>query len=106
MLPHLSPSRCWCDDFTSLFNLGRWKVHQVTRSKLMLAGILFSAALAHAQADEGMWTFNNSPIDKIEKAYGFRPDQQWLDHIRLSSVRLAQGCSGSFVSGQGLVQTN
>jgi hypothetical protein len=53
-----------------------------------------------------MWTFNNFPADKVEKAYGFRPDQPWLDHLRLSSVRLAQGCSGSFVSTRGLVQTN
>jgi hypothetical protein len=76
------------------------------RSRLMLAGLVLTAALTSAQADEGMWTFNNFPADKVEKAYGFRPDQPWLDHLRLSSVRLAQGCSGSFVSTRGLVQTN
>ena len=59
-----------------------------------------------AQADEGMWTFNNFPSDKVEQAYGFRPDQAWLDHVRLSSLRLARGCSASFVSPHGLVQTN
>jgi Peptidase S46 len=78
----------------------------VRRSRLTLAGVVLSAALAPAQADEGMWTFNNFPADKLEKAYGFRPDQQWLDHVRLSSVRLARGCSGSFVSARGLVQSN
>jgi hypothetical protein len=48
-----------------------------------------------SHADEGMWTFNNFPADKVQKAYGFRPDQAWLDHVRLSSVRLtgASGCS-------------
>jgi hypothetical protein len=72
----------------------------------MLAGLALAAALTSAQAEEGMWTFNNFPADQVEKAYGFRPDQPWLDHLRLSSVRLAQGCSASFVSAQGLVQTN
>lgn len=53
-----------------------------------------------------MWTFDNVPVDKIAKAYGFKPDQRWLDHVRLSSVRLAGGCSAAFVSPNGLVQTN
>jgi hypothetical protein len=53
-----------------------------------------------------MWTFDNFPSQKVEQRYGFRPTQAWLDHVRLSSARLAQGCSASFVSGQGLVMTN
>ncbi len=57
-------------------------------------------------ADEGMWLYNNPPLDRIEKAYGFRPSQQWLDHLRLSSVRFNNGGSGSFVSADGLVMTN
>lgn len=57
-------------------------------------------------ADEGMWTYNNFPADAVAKKYGFRPDQQWLDNVRLGSARLAQGCSGSFVSKDGLVMTN
>lgn len=76
------------------------------RSMLVLAALVLAAAGALAHADEGMWTFNNFPADKVERAYGFRPDQAWLDHLRLSSVRLAQGCSGGFVSSRGLVQTN
>ncbi len=59
-----------------------------------------------ARADEGMWLLNNLPADQVEKLYGFRPSQSWLDHARLSAVRLAQGCSAAFVSGKGLVQTN
>jgi hypothetical protein len=59
-----------------------------------------------AHADEGMWTFDNVPVERIEKAYGFKPTQAWLDHLRMSSVRLAGGCSASFVSAEGLVQTN
>jgi len=59
-----------------------------------------------ALADEGMWTLNGVPRERIEKAYGFSPPDQWIDHVRLSSVRLAGGCSGSFVSGDGLIMTN
>jgi peptidase S46-like protein len=63
-------------------------------------------ALAPARADEGMWTFDAFPSERVAKAYGFAPDRAWLDHVRLSSVRLARGCSASFVSRLGLVQTN
>ncbi|MFV3076020.1 S46 family peptidase [Niveispirillum fermenti] len=59
-----------------------------------------------AQADEGMWTFDNVPAAAIGKSTGFTPDAQWLKKAQLSYVRLAGGCSGSFVSGEGLVMTN
>lgn len=57
------------------------------------------------QADEGMWLFNNPPRAQLKK-YNFDPDQKWLDHVRLSSVRFNSGGSGSFVSPNGLVMTN
>ena len=38
--------------------------------------------------------------------YGFTPSQAWLDHVRASSLRIAGGCSASFISPQGLVMTN
>jgi Peptidase S46 len=63
-------------------------------------------AIQQVSADEGMWTVDAFPADRVEKAYGFAPDQAWLDHVRLSSVRLAFGCSASFVSSLGLMQTN
>lgn len=59
-----------------------------------------------AQADEGMWTYDNFPSDRLKRTHGFAPDATWLKRARLSSVRLAGGCSGSFVSEQGLVMTN
>jgi hypothetical protein len=71
---------------------------------LALAGLLLAPSLA--RADEGMWTFNNFPTAKMSQAYGFAPDQKWLDHVRLSSIRLAHGCSASLVSKDGLVMTN
>jgi hypothetical protein len=72
--------------------------------RLLLVTLLVAPALAGA--DEGMWTFNNFPKDKVEKAYGVKVTDGWLDHVRLSSARLAQGCSASFVSSRGLVMTN
>jgi hypothetical protein len=59
-----------------------------------------------ALADEGMWTFDNPPLEALKKRYDFTPSKQWLDHLRLSSVRFNDGGSGSFVSGTGLVLTN
>src|SRR6266851_8481130 len=59
-----------------------------------------------ASADEGMWLYNEAPKDKIKAKYGFPLTQQWLDHVRLSSVRFNNGGSGSFVSAEGLTFTN
>src|SRR5262245_9068496 len=58
------------------------------------------------RADEGMWTFDNPPLAQLREKYGFTPTKEWLDHLRLSSVRLNAGGSGSFVSPRGLVLTN
>ena len=57
-------------------------------------------------ADEGMWTFDNPPRAQWRERYGFEPSPTWLDHLRLSSVRLNDGGSASFVSGDGLLITN
>ena len=67
--------------------------------------ILLTVSLA-ALADEGMWTFDNPPVKQLKERYGFSPSQEWLDHVRLSSVRFMDGGSGAFVSPNGLVLTN
>src|SRR5215472_610556 len=64
--------------------------------------LLVSAACA----EEGMWTFDNPPTQAIQLKYRFTLTQEWLDHVRLSSVRFNDGGSGSFVSPHGLVLTN
>lgn len=64
------------------------------------------ALSAPARADEGMWTFDGFPAERMTKDYGWAPDQQWLDRVRGAAVRLTGGCSASFVSGEGLILTN
>ena len=59
-----------------------------------------------AWSDEGVWTFDNPPLKQLQDKFHFTPTQQWLDHVRLSSVRLNDGGSGSFVSPGGLLLTN
>jgi hypothetical protein len=70
---------------------------------LLVCAFVFSNL---AVADEGMWLYNEPPKDKIKAKYGFELTQEWLDHIRLSSVRFNNGGSGSFVSADGLTFTN
>ena len=67
-------------------------------------GLLLALPLA-AHAAEGMWTLDNLPLDALAREHGFKPDKAWLDKARLSSARLAGGCSGSFISPDGLVLT-
>lgn len=69
---------------------------------LLLLGALNGGWLA----EEGMWTFDNPPSRQIQEKYGFALTEEWLEHLRLSSVRFNDGGSGSFVSPQGLVLTN
>jgi hypothetical protein len=74
------------------------------RKGLQWIGLLVLCLATSAAADEGMWPFNTVPKTKIKAKYGFEPSQAWLDHLRLSSVRM--GDSGSFVSPNGLILTN
>jgi len=74
------------------------------RTFWLLLGI---AALAPAWvwADEGMWTFDNFPSEAVKKTYDVDVTPAWLDHVRLSTIRLTN-CTASFVSPQGLFLTN
>src|SRR5881392_542201 len=75
------------------------------RSITFLAAVLVTVAPV-IRAEEGMWTFDNPPLNQLAAKYNFHPTQEWLDHLRLSSVRLNDGGSGSFVSPDGLLLTN
>lgn len=53
-----------------------------------------------------MWTLEQAPFDYFEKTYGFRADEKWVEHIRMSALRFSSYCSASFVSPDGLLMTN
>ncbi len=68
--------------------------------------IALAAAAAPLRAEEGMWTFDGFPTDRVRAEYGWAPDKAWLDRVQAAAVRLTGGCSASFVSGEGLILTN
>lgn len=89
--------------------------------KYNLILILISATLLNAQTFMGveldtvkskkfdtgkMWTFEHAPVDYFEETYGFKPDDVWLDDVRLSAAKFASWCSSSFVTEDGLIMTN
>ncbi len=76
---------------------------------ILVLGLLCTLKLTappRAAGDEGMWTFDNPPLKILKEKYGFTMTREWLDHVRLASVRFNDGGSGSFVSSTGLVLTN
>jgi V8-like Glu-specific endopeptidase len=76
------------------------------KSGLFATAALVLLAPGVARADEGMWTFDAFPAARMKAAYGWAPDQAWLDRTRAAAVRLTGGCSASFVSDSGLILTN
>ena len=70
---------------------------------LLISACLTLACSAHA--DEGMWTFHNPPTQLISQKYGVTITPEWLERVRLSTVRLSN-CTASFVSPNGLILTN
>lgn len=80
------------------------RIKLTTLAQFVLLLCIASPLMLHA--DEGMWTFNNFPSRTVGQKYDFAPSQQWLNHVQLSSLRIAEGCSASFISPYGLVMTN
>lgn len=78
-------------------------MRNATRAFLIAGGLVLANPLLAA---EGMWTLDNLPYADLEKNYKFKPTQEWIQKSMRSAVRLAGGCSGSFVSAEGLVLTN
>lgn len=71
--------------------------------KVLALILLFPLA---ALADEGMWTLDNFPSAEVEEKYGVVIDDAWLEKAQLATTRLENGCTGSFVSPEGLILTN
>jgi hypothetical protein len=66
---------------------------------------MLAFASAPASSNEGIWTFDNFPIARMQQELGWAPDQAWLNRAMAGAARLP-GCSGSNVSGNGLILTN
>ncbi|MFN9706340.1 MAG: S46 family peptidase, partial [Planctomycetota bacterium] len=77
-------------------------------AKFALAFVALGASVpaSMARPDEGMWLFDGLPLQVLKEKHNFEPPKDWLDHVRLGSVRFDTGGSGSFVSPNGLVMTN
>ncbi len=73
---------------------------------IVAALVWVTSTLSPARPDEGMWPFDSLPLQQLKEKYNFEPSKDWLDHVRLGSVRFDTGGSGSFVSANGLVMTN
>jgi hypothetical protein len=80
-------------------------MRQNLRGATAVVGILGLAVAPGAQAEEGMWTFDNFPAERMRSELGWAPDQAWLDRAMAGTARLP-GCSASNVSANGLVLTN
>lgn len=72
---------------------------------LCVLGFTLPSLKSFANPEEGMWDFTNLPSDVLKEKYQFEPSPEWLEHLKLSSVKFPGG-SGSFVSSTGLVLTN
>lgn len=78
-------------------------MRNATRAFFIVGSLTLATSTSAA---EGMWTLDNLPYSDLEKNYQFKPTQEWVQKSMRSAVRLAGGCSGSFVSAEGLVLTN
>ncbi len=81
----------------------------MTKSRCFLfVALIFCTALTSVslRADEGMWLFENPPTQQVKAAYDFALTEEWLEHVRLASCRVARRGSASFISPNGLILTN
>jgi len=74
--------------------------------KLSNLAVLFFTVALRAQADEGMWLFNQPPRQILRERYQFEATDPWLEHLQKASIRFNSGGSGSFVSEDGLLISN
>ncbi len=74
--------------------------------KMISLAMALASTSGAAFAAEGMWTPDNLPAAQLKQKYNFVPAKDWVAHAEHAALRLAGGCSGSFVSPTGLVLTN
>ena len=74
------------------------------QTRLVCAFLLIAAP--GAWCDDDIWLVNQFPKQRVRERYGFEVTDAFLERLRLGSVRLNNGGSGSFVSPHGLIFTN
>ncbi len=74
--------------------------------KALACTVMLLSLSSTAFADEGMWTFDNFPKQLAREKLGVEVTDAWLDKVRLATTRLESGCTGSFISADGLMLTN
>jgi hypothetical protein len=73
---------------------------------MRVPGVLLACVLAvPVAADEGMWLFNQFPKEQVKKSYNFEVTDQFLENLRLASLRIGPN-AGSLVSSNGLILTD
>ncbi len=72
---------------------------------MRIVALALLLTLPALRADEGMWTFDNIPVQQIKAKYGVELDAAWLKRLQLATLRFPGG-TGAFVSAEGLVVTN
>ncbi|MFO0878782.1 MAG: S46 family peptidase [Gemmataceae bacterium] len=78
----------------------------IRRTAFIAVLVTMTLQMPELHSDEGMWLYNNVPVEYLQKKHDFKVTREWLEHLQKSSVRFNSGGSGSFVSPDGLVLTN
>lgn len=73
--------------------------------KQSVIALLIALWVSAAVAEEGMWTLDNFPKAALKATYGVKITDDWLAKVQRATTRLG-GCTGSFVSPDGLILTN
>jgi hypothetical protein len=79
------------------------------QSKGFLLALCLALAGVGLLADEGMWRFDQLPVDVIAKTYGVNLQKGDLDRLQAAPVRIlspSSGGTGTFASANGLILTN
>ena len=74
-----------------------------------IAALFAIVAATTLTADEGMWRFDQLPLDTIAQKYGVRLTPTDLERLQYAPVRILSGGgggTGTFASANGLILTN
>lgn len=77
------------------------------QSQTDLQKIFKSESKEYSLTDFGkMWTFDDLPKEYWENEYNFIPSPEWIEDVMKSALQFGGGCSGAFVSANGLIMSN